>query len=70
MIPVTVASAERSFSKIKLIKTYLRSTMCQSNLSHLAMISIENEEAKTVDRTDLIKKFASANARREKQFTK
>jgi len=26
-LPVTVASAERSFSKLKLIKTYLRSTM-------------------------------------------
>ena len=26
-IPVTIASAERSFSKLKLIKSYLRSTM-------------------------------------------
>ena len=26
-LPITVASAERSFSKLKLIKTYLRSTM-------------------------------------------
>ena len=26
-IPVTVTSAERSFSKLKLIKSYLRSTM-------------------------------------------
>lgn len=28
-IPVSVASCERSFSKLKLIKTYLRSTMSQ-----------------------------------------
>nr|AWA44684.1 hypothetical protein SS27B03_000004 [Saccharum spontaneum] len=28
-IPVTVASAERNFSKLKLLKTYLRSTMTQ-----------------------------------------
>jgi len=28
-LAVTVASAERSFSKLKLIKTYLRSTMAQ-----------------------------------------
>ncbi|XP_058185930.1 uncharacterized protein LOC131303155 [Rhododendron vialii] len=42
-IPVTVASAERSFSKLKLIKTYLRTTMSQERLNGLAMISIENE---------------------------
>jgi len=39
-LPVTVAAAERSFSKLKLIKTYLRSTMMQERLSGLAIISI------------------------------
>jgi hypothetical protein len=29
IVLVTVASAERSFSKLKLVKTYLRSTMTQ-----------------------------------------
>ena len=32
-IHVTVASAERSFSKLKLIKSYLRLTMSQKRLS-------------------------------------
>uniref|UniRef100_A0A3B3RTZ4 HAT C-terminal dimerisation domain-containing protein n=1 Tax=Paramormyrops kingsleyae TaxID=1676925 RepID=A0A3B3RTZ4_9TELE len=32
-LPVTVATAERSFSKLKLIKTYLRSSMGQERLS-------------------------------------
>ena len=44
-IPVTVASGERSFSKLKLIKTYLRSTMSQERLNGLAILSIENEVA-------------------------
>ncbi|VVC36541.1 Ribonuclease H-like domain,HAT, C-terminal dimerisation domain,Domain of unknown function DUF4371 [Cinara cedri] len=34
-LPVTVASAERSFSKLKLIKNYLRNTMSQTRLSGL-----------------------------------
>uniref|UniRef100_A0A8C3G567 Uncharacterized protein n=1 Tax=Cyclopterus lumpus TaxID=8103 RepID=A0A8C3G567_CYCLU len=40
-IPVTVASAERSFSKLKLIKTYLRSSMSQERLSGLAILNIK-----------------------------
>ena len=42
--------------------------MSQSRLSNLVIISIENEEAKAIDRDDLIKKFPSANARRESKF--
>ena len=40
-IAFSVASCERSFSKLKLIKTYLRSSMSQERLTNLAFISIE-----------------------------
>ncbi|XP_050876335.1 uncharacterized protein LOC127080045 [Lathyrus oleraceus] len=40
-IPVTVASAERSFSKLKLLKTYLRSTMSHERLNGLTLIAVE-----------------------------
>jgi hypothetical protein len=40
-IPVTSASAERSFSKLKIIKNYLRSTLSQCKLTSLATLSIE-----------------------------
>jgi hypothetical protein len=36
-LPVTLTTAERSFSKLKLIKTYLRSSMGQDRLSELAI---------------------------------
>ncbi|KAJ0808162.1 putative transcription factor and/or regulators TTF-type(Zn) family [Helianthus annuus] len=68
-IPVTVASAERSFSKLKLLKTYLRSTMSQERLNGLAMISIENEILEGMEYKDLIESFASKNARRATRFT-
>ena len=48
-MPITVASGERSFSKLKLIKTYLWSTISQENLNNLAMLSIENDIIKTID---------------------
>lgn len=38
--PVPVASGERSFSKLKLIKTYLRNAMKQDRLNELTIISI------------------------------
>ena len=39
-MPVTVASAQTSFSKLKLVKNYLRSKMKQERLSGLAIMSI------------------------------
>ncbi|GKA33018.1 zinc finger MYM-type protein 1-like protein [Tanacetum coccineum] len=65
-IPVTVASAERSFSKLKLLKSYLRSSMSQERLNGLAMIAIE---ISNVDYKEMVKNFASRNARRIARFT-
>lgn len=67
-IPVTVASGERSFSKLKLIKTYLRSTISQSRLTNLATLSIENEIAENIDFDNLIKEFADRKARKVKFY--
>ncbi|XP_026437125.1 zinc finger MYM-type protein 1-like [Papaver somniferum] len=63
-IPVTVASAERSFSKLKLIFSYLRSTMSQERLVGLSMLAIENDMAMQVDFKIVLSDFASRNARR------
>lgn len=42
-IHVTVASAERSFSKLKLLKSYLQSTMLQERFNGLELIAIKND---------------------------
>ncbi|XP_076916241.1 uncharacterized protein LOC143575867 [Bidens hawaiensis] len=67
-IPVTVALAERSFSKLKLLKTYMRSTMSQERLNGLAMISIESDVLKSIGYQELVESFASKNARRASRF--
>ena len=59
IIPITFASAERSVSKLKLIKSYLRSTMSQEKLSRLAILSIENEMLEELEYKNLISQFAS-----------
>ncbi|KAL4579201.1 hypothetical protein LXL04_015339 [Taraxacum kok-saghyz] len=63
-IPVTVTSAELGFSKLKFLKSYLRSTMTQERLSGLAMISIENEMLESINYEELINQFAIKNTRR------
>ena len=57
-LPVTVATAERSFSKLKIIKTYLRSSIAQDRLDALAMISIEAEEVRKLSIDKIIDEFA------------
>jgi hypothetical protein len=54
-IHVTVASAERSFSKLKLIKSYLRSTMSNERLNGLTILSIEEKMLENLEYKNLIK---------------
>jgi hypothetical protein len=67
-IPVTVASAERSFSKLKLLKSYMRSTMTQERLSGLATIALENDILEKINYKDMIEDFISRNSRRMMLF--
>ena len=64
MLPVSVATAERSFSKLKLIKSYLRSTIGQKRLCSLASLSIESDIAEKLDYESVIDAFAETKARK------
>jgi hypothetical protein len=61
---VIVASAERSFSEFKLIKTYFRSSMLQERLNGLLTLSIEKDMLENIDINVIIKDFASQNTRK------
>jgi len=63
-ILLTIASAERSFSKLKILRNCLRSTMLQDRLNGLAMCSIEAEILDNIDLDVVLNDFASRNAHR------
>jgi hypothetical protein len=60
---VTVASAKRSFSKLKLLKNYLRSKMSQERLNGLAILCIEKILLDEIDIDTIINDFASKHVR-------
>ena len=64
-IYVTNCSGERSFSKLKLIKNYLRNTMGQERLSSLSLLSIEHEQLKDIEFNDVITSSAQQKVRKE-----
>ena len=74
-IPASSSSAERSFSALKRIKTYLRNAQGQDRLSSLAMLSIEKSLLSELRRSatfndDVIDIFAKKNRRIELIYKK
>uniref|UniRef100_A0A8I6WNY7 HAT C-terminal dimerisation domain-containing protein n=1 Tax=Hordeum vulgare subsp. vulgare TaxID=112509 RepID=A0A8I6WNY7_HORVV len=64
-IPVT---AEKSFCKLKLLKSYMRTTMTQQRLNDLATIALESEVLEKIDYEDIIEDFISKNTARMRMF--
>lgn len=60
---VTIMSAEKS-SKLKIIKYYLWSCICQGQLTLLSMIWTENEVNKSINFGDLINEFIGKQVRK------
>jgi hypothetical protein len=61
-LPVTTATGERSFSTLKLLKTYLRSTMSENRLNGLAMMYIH--PMINIDIEQVVDKFSKRKNRK------
>ena len=68
-IPATSCSAERSFSALRRIKTYLRNTTGEERLSAIAILNIEREATNFVEANcmeEILNEFAKRNEARSK----
>ena len=63
-ICVSSASCERSFSALKRIKNYLRSTMNEDRLVNLAILSVEREISQSLSLDDAVDKFCAIDKNR------
>ncbi|ESO00967.1 hypothetical protein HELRODRAFT_82683, partial [Helobdella robusta] len=63
-IVVSIASCERSFSKLKLVLSYLRASMGQDRLSDLALLTVERETLEMTDLNNIIDQFATMKSRK------
>ena len=63
-LPISSASAERSFSAMKRIKSWLRASMGNERLSDLAVINVIMEITENVKPDDVIDEFAARGNRR------
>lgn len=66
-LPVTTCTVERSFSTMRRVKTWLRSTMTNDRLDGLCMMSVHRERVKKHKNdfiTQFIAQFAQKNPRR------
>jgi len=67
-VPITSSEAERSFSCLKRLKTWLRTTIGQIRLSSLAIIYMNAPKLKNLDINLLTDIFATQKQRRKDFF--
>jgi hypothetical protein len=67
-ISMNVASVKQSFSKLKLLRSYLCSLMKEKSLTDLRTISLASEELENIEYEHLIEDFISRNIKRMMLF--
>ena len=66
--PATNATSERTFSALRIVKTYLRCTMTQARLNHLLMLHVHKEACDSLDLELCIDDFCRESEHRRNIF--
>jgi len=67
-MPATSAISERSFSALRHMKTWLRSTMNQTRLNWCMTLHIHNDDTDKLNIVDVVNEFVSRNSTRSHIF--
>ena len=67
-IPVTTATAERTFSTLRRLKNYLRTTMTEKRLNHLIIVHSHKQRTDDIDILTVAREFSQRNDRRSEFF--
>ena len=68
VMPATNAGSERSFSALRRIKTYLRSTMSQQRMNNLMLLHIHKSRTDHLNLVDIANDFIVGNDHRKQVF--
>ena len=67
-VSVTTATAEKTFSVMRRVKTYLRSSMSQERLNHTILLHCYQERVDSLDIQEIAESFVSVNEHRQQYF--
>jgi len=68
--PATNAVSERSFSSLKRLKTYMRSTTSDARLNHLMLLHVHKDRAENLNLNNVAKRFVNKKDIRKTAFGK
>ena len=69
-VPITSATSERTFSALRRILTYLRSSMSEQRLNNCMLLHIHKDLTDACDIEQIARDFISVNSERRKYFGK
>ena len=70
VMPATNAFSEKSFSALRHVKSYLRSTMTQERLNHYMLLNIHKEKVDSLNLKEVQNEFVSLSDHRIGIFAK
>ena len=68
VMPSPNAVSEHSFSAMRCLKTYIRSTMCQSRLNHTMLLNINKDRVDKLEIDSIANQFVQGSEHRLRMF--